>query len=777
MEYVAGEAITEYCDRRNLTTRERLELFLDVCDGVQHAHQKGIVHRDLKPSNLLVAQQDGRALAKVIDFGVARATTGRLGERTLHTVLGQIVGTLDYMSPEQADPAGTDVDTRSDIYSLGVVLYQLVSGLLPFEHDSACGLPFSAIQRTIREEDPPTPSTRLRRNTETAAEIATRHGTDVRALAHQLAGDLDWICLKALEKDPARRYSSASALADDVRRHLAHEPVLAGRPGALYRMGKFVRRNRVGVAAAVVVVGMALAGAYGIVSGRLAARASALVTEALRPQADAHLLGQLEQEANELWPAHPDKIPDLIAWQERALELLSRLEARRNELAAVRARAEPWTPDERARDRRTHPSAKTLEYRRNELESWLAQLEKGELAGWDLEQAQDRLLVLEAEIDVLEKEVAAQRTWRFESPEDPSRHAVLASLVAGLEELGDEEAGLLAPEAISPEQGWSVPKRLEIAYELEAGFAAGGEVAAAWSAALPAIREAYPDLALEPQMGLLPLGTDPDSGKWEFAHLLTGAPPVRGPDGRLERTASTGLVFVLLPGGAFTMGAQWQDPNGPNYDPDSRTQDPDWPKREGPPHQVQVQAFFLSKYEMTQAQWEKVCGENPSLFMKRMVSPSPLNPVNQVSWTDCRRVMDWLGLTLPTEEQWEYAARGGTTTVWWTGDDPASLIDAANLIGREHGSESPAIQAVGSFPANPFGLHDVIGNVTEWCDNHPYRYGTKPGSDPATLELHAARGGNAQRSGETGRSAARNAGPTELTRSSLGLRPARLLDE
>ncbi|QDU66203.1 Serine/threonine-protein kinase PknB [Planctomycetes bacterium Pla86] len=233
MEYVDGGSITAHCDRYTLSTRERVELFIRVCEGVQHAHQKGLVHRDLKPSNLLVARRDGEDVPKIIDFGVARATTGRLVDRTRHTMVGQIVGTLDYMSPEQADPTGVDVDTRSDIYSLGVVLYQLVSGLLPFDLGSVGDLGFSEVQRTIRDQEAPTPSTRLRRQIGTATAIAPLHGTDERALVRQLSGDLDWICLKALEKEPGRRYASASELAQDLRRYLDFEPVLAGRPGAL----------------------------------------------------------------------------------------------------------------------------------------------------------------------------------------------------------------------------------------------------------------------------------------------------------------------------------------------------------------------------------------------------------------------------------------------------------------------------------------------------------------------------------------------------------------
>ena len=250
MEHVAGEPITAYCDRHRLGVPERLELFERVCDGVQHAHQKGVIHRDLKPSNVLVAIQDGKPVPKIIDFGVAKATAQRLTEKTMFTELGMIIGTPEYMSPEQAELTGLDVDTRTDIYSLGVMLYELLTGALPFESKELRKAGYDEIRRRIREVDPPRPSTRISTLGDKATHAAQNRRTEPRQLAGRLRGDLDWIVMKALEKDRTRRYGSPSELAADLQRHLGHQPVLAGPPSAGYRAKKFVRRHRAGVAVA-----------------------------------------------------------------------------------------------------------------------------------------------------------------------------------------------------------------------------------------------------------------------------------------------------------------------------------------------------------------------------------------------------------------------------------------------------------------------------------------------------------------------------------------------
>jgi len=261
MEYVAGIPITEYCDKHCLSTRGRLELFVHVCGAIQHAHQKGVIHRDIKPSNVLVGVQDGKPVPKVIDFGVAKATHQGLTEKTVFTQQGLLIGTPAYMSPEQAERGGLDVDTTTDIYSLGVLLYELLIGALPFDPAVLRSAGYAEIQRIIREEEPLRPSARLSCLGGMASAVAKQRSTELSALARELTGDLDWITLKAMDKDRTRRYASASELAADVGRHLNKDPVLARPASVLYRAQKFVGKHRAAVmAAAVVILALATAG-------------------------------------------------------------------------------------------------------------------------------------------------------------------------------------------------------------------------------------------------------------------------------------------------------------------------------------------------------------------------------------------------------------------------------------------------------------------------------------------------------------------------------------
>jgi len=261
MELVRGIRITDYCDQANLSAKERLDLFIKVCQAIQHAHQKGIIHRDIKPSNILVTLHDGVPVPKVIDFGIAKATEGRLTDATVYTQLHQFIGTPAYMSPEQAEMSGLDIDTRSDIYSLGVLLYELLAGSTPFDPKELMAAGIDAMRKTIREQEPMRPSTRFATLKGEELTTAAKHrSSDAPKLIHLLKGDLDWIVMKCLEKDRTRRYETANGLAADLKRYLDNEPVVARPPSRLYRFGKTVRRNKLAFAAAAAVIASLAAG-------------------------------------------------------------------------------------------------------------------------------------------------------------------------------------------------------------------------------------------------------------------------------------------------------------------------------------------------------------------------------------------------------------------------------------------------------------------------------------------------------------------------------------
>jgi hypothetical protein len=300
MEFVQGTRITDYCDENHLDAPQRLRLFLQVCHAIQHAHQKGVIHRDIKPSNILVTVNNDVPMPKVIDFGIAKATEGRLTDNTVLTAYGHFIGTPAYMSPEQAGLSGLDVDTRSDIYSLGVLLYELLTGRTPFNQKELVNSGFGEMRRTLLETEPARPSALLTSLTNTdLTTIARCRHTEPPNLIRSVKGDLDWIAMKALEKDRARRYQTANGLAMDVQSYLINEPVLARPPSQFYRLRKLIRRNKVVFASGAVVVATLIAGLGVSTYLYLCERESLKVQERLRQEADQARIESEQARVNE----------------------------------------------------------------------------------------------------------------------------------------------------------------------------------------------------------------------------------------------------------------------------------------------------------------------------------------------------------------------------------------------------------------------------------------------------------------------------------------------
>jgi len=513
---------------------------------------------------------------------------------------------------------------------------------------------------------------------------------------------------------------------------------------------------------------------------------------------DMKRYSELEADADALWPAYPENISLFKEWLKRSDEVLGRLEEHKQTLASLRESVLPYGDAEARKDRETHPQWETLQKLRDaktKLEEQMASLEAGSTTGEEEKSSTDsqdlgeRLASLDARISELKENVYERRTWVFEDTETQWQHDMVAGLVSGLEGLADEEEGLVK----------SVRERLVFASTIEAMSVVDHQ--AAWDEAIASIADEgacpqYRGLALEPMIGFVPVGQDPDSGLFEFAHLQTGEIPRRDSEGKLLLEENTGLVFVLIPGGSFNMGAVTPSevhPEGsPNVAPQAQSD-------EVPVHEVVLKPFFLSKYEVTQGQWTRFAGENPSNYKPGNTlggkKVSLLHPVEQVSWDDCRQWLSRLHLRLPSEAEWEYGARAGTDTGWWTGNRKESLAGAANLADlfcRNNGGPAgwpyeewlddgyTAHSIVGLYRPNHFGLHDITGNVQEWCEDYYHKnYVGAPIDGSAWVDggysSRVCRGGNWVNVSDICRSAYRDRFVPGMRYYYLGLRPARSL--
>ncbi len=734
---------------------DRILALIETCARALHeAHEAGVIHRDIKPGNIMITPEGDPV---ILDFGLARADHSDLA--TL-TQTGELFGTPAYMSPEQFTAPTSGLDRRTDIWSLGVTLYEALTHKRPFD-----GPTRDALYRRILETEPDDPR---RRN--------------------PLVGrDLAAVVMTALTKDCDHRYQTALALAEDLRRVRQTQPVSVRPAGPWLKLRRWSQRNP---ALAIALAVLACVLSAGLVTTLIL---NARARDNLAGYNRLGRVGQLDEllrEANdELWPVTSETIPALEAWLSRAQDLVSALPELERSLDDLRHDAVPVSLSDRAADTAVAERGELLGRIERDCDRRLAALEASELTKPQRERLEARRAEAVRQRIALRSDAAVR--FRFGDDRDGSqafRHDTLDRLVTRLRAfVSDDPTGTTIG---------NVERRLAYAREVRQR-SLGGDAALAWNAARARILGTYgADDVLPPIEGLVPLGPDPDTEREEFAALQTGTVPVRGVDGRIKMGDESAIVMVLIPGGNAVIGSQTDGAAGAGKT---------GARASAPVHSVRLDPFLISKFEMTQGQWLRATGANPSFYPPgnaRGFTATLTHPVERVSWYDADRVLRRLGMALPTEVQWEYAARAGTVSTWWTGDDLSTLVGKENLADLSFARAAnrmrilglgnaylpvddgfPIHAPVGSFAPNPFGLFDVVGNVAEWCRDAQGSYADDPAREGdglrATVETahRMIRGGAFDSQGQSGASAARSNHMKEPGWSPefVGLRPAWLI--
>jgi formylglycine-generating enzyme required for sulfatase activity/predicted Ser/Thr protein kinase len=760
MELIDGKTFADFVREKSPSLRERVAIIRKAAAAVEHAHVRGIIHRDIKPSNILVTKD---AEPKIVDFGIARTLSDDEAIKKRLTIDGQVLGTPSYMSPEQAAGDARAIDRRTDVYSLGVVLFEALTGRLPHR---IADQPIAKALRVIAEQEP-----------ESAA-----------AAAPELPRDLAAVVDKSIARDIDRRYVSAADFGADLERFLRLEPVVARPAGFFERTRYLVLRRPLPAALIVLLALVAMLFAYSIVRSNIAlekeSRGRSLALKQLERLSDEVVFDALLDEGRLLFPARPERLPELERWLTNADKLLAAIPEHEAALRDLEKYAVPYTEDMRRRDNAA------LAREISELERRLAHVEAAAHAADDESEADElesRIPTIKKEIEQRKIEYASRSRRVFEEPRLQWRHDQLHSLVAALGRLQSGQDAL-----------YRVVKR-------RAEFARNGRTRtiedrrADWDSAATRVLAdpRFSGFQLRPQFGLIPIGPDKTSGLEEFLHLEThaGEIPRRGADGSIPFLPTTGIILVLCPGGAVFHGAQKADPSGKNFDPNARDD-----RFESPVERIEIEPFLASKYEMTQEQWMRAGGRNTSVYAVPFESGVGRHeakyPAESMIWEYANSACAALDLSLPTEVQWEHAARGGTSTPYVFGIDKGSLRGRCNLAdatAEKNGGASqwkyesdfddryPFTAPVDAFEPNGYGLFNVSGNVQEFCRDFfdTKAAGLCPGEGDrlgGERRMRTLRGGSFTDDAEKMRIAYREVISSDGGSSSVGIRPFKRLE-
>ena len=803
MKLVKGESLKKVIDRVHKGDAEwsitrALGVLMKVCDATAYAHSKGVLHRDIKPSNVMVGRFGE---VHLMDWGLAkvlgrdekfvesqepkffefvhsdRSNELETPDSPLFTADGDVIGTPAYMSLEQASGKLSLLGPATDVYSIGAMLYQLLSGEVPYM-----------------------PKGMKLRNYDVLCAVVDGPPKNIHDVASSAPPELLAICEKAMQREIDERYPDVSEMGEDLRAYLENRVVRAHRTGAAVEFRKWVRRNRAMAVAAGVLLAVLITAGFVVANTERGRR------EQAERDRDERLIASLPDRVEQLGPLHPDSVPAMESWLRDAEQVAPELADYEEKLRLLEARIATVDRVEVSPSYGAEELANVIALKRYQIEHWQGIVGQKQAGLVNLRDERERdtslleidilkgeLAFLEPKLRDLEIEAERERTWTVVEKQTASRLDLLTETVWSLRALRREPGGLIAKVRKEQELAQSVP-----------GLSTGA-ADSDWDYAIASIADEsssplYEGLELKLQLGLVPLGPN-DAGLWEFWHVLSGDKPQIRMEGGYEIRPETGLVFVLIPGGEYFAGAQTLDESIANYCSPTVCRDRVLPGDEGTVCSALLDPYFFSKFEMTQRQWKRLAGENPSRWFPgsdyvghTMIAST--HPVESVSWSAAVQALSRWSLTLPTEAQWEAAARGGTSGPFWWGDslgmpfavdnfaDVQATIVLRGKLAKELLDDGWALHApVDTFLPNPWGLVSISGNVAEWCldwfEEKPYETTPAEGSGlltPKWSQSKSYRGGGYLHDEVDLRVSRRSSSPGGNPREDVGVRPVQRLD-